>query len=207
MRKDVLHRSGLPLAAVGVTLGLGSSKGGTQMALRLVAVLVAVAFTAGCAGSGAGIGRIQKGETAPPFTLTDLESGAEINSFKTIQGHHATVITLWSMACPNCREALVDVQRVYEAYARKSVAFVGINFDLENIQGVRAFVKGEGIEFPTLWDKRRRVTRDFKALDYTFSIFVVDRTGTVVLAQYDHPPDLARILAKTLDDVLANLVE
>ena len=181
------------------------------MTYRLMAVLASVALLAGCAGSGAGTGagagRLHKGDPAPSFVLSNLESGEEVHSLKTIQGHHATVITLWSMACPSCREALVEVQRVYEEYAPKSVAFIGINFDLENLQGVRAFVKGEGIEFPMLWDQRRRVTRSFKALDYTFSVFVVDRTGTIVLAQYDHPPDLERVLAKTLDGVLDKLVE
>jgi peroxiredoxin len=169
------------------------------MASRITTLLAIAVFITGCAGGGAGIDRVSKGTVAPPFVLSDLDSGQVISSVKTIQNHHATVITLWSMSCPDCREALIDVQRVCEEYSPKSVAFLGINFDRENLQGVRAFTRGEGLTFPTLWDKRQRVVRDFRALDYTFSIFVVDRNGTVVLAQYDHPPDLRRILARTLD--------
>jgi peroxiredoxin len=177
------------------------------MVARLSAFLIVIALGAGCAGGGAGIERIEKGMMAPPFVLSDLLSGEDINSSKVIQSNHATVIAVWSMACPNCTEALIDVQRVYEEYRPKSVAFLGVNFDLEDVQGVRAFLKGEGIEFPNVWDARRRVTREFKALDYTFSVFVVDQTGTVILAQYDHPPDLGQILAKTLDGVLEHLVD
>ena len=172
------------------------------MAARLAALLVLIAAVAGCAGGGAGYGRVQKGMVAQPFALTDISTRESINSVKTIQGHHATVIAIWSMACPNCTEAMLDIQRVYEEYSLKSIAFLGINFDVENIQGVRAFIKGEGIEFPVLWDQHRRVTRTFKALDYTFSVFVVDRMGSFVLAQYDHPSDLEGLLSKTLDDVL-----
>jgi peroxiredoxin len=175
------------------------------MATRLAPILLLAAVVLGCAGGGpggAGVERIQKGMVAPVFALYDLHSREKIHSAKIIQSHHATVITIWSMACPNCTEALLEVQRVYEEYSPKSIAFIGVNFDIENIQGVRAFTKGEGIEFPTLWDQRRQVTKDFEALDYTFSVFVVDRRGTFVLAQYDHPPDLRQLLSKTLDDIL-----
>lgn len=175
------------------------------MALRLTALLMLLAVISGCAGGGKTSERIEEGMAVPPFALADISTRETISAAKVIQSHHATVITIWSMACPNCREALLDVKRVYEAYSPKSIGFLGINVDVENVQGVRALVKGEGIEFPVLWDNRRRVARDFRALDYTFSVFVVDRMGKFVLAQYDHPPDLERILAEKLDDILEDL--
>ncbi len=170
--------------------------------MRLATLLVMMAALSGCAGSGPGGERIQKGMVAQAFALPDIDTREEIHSAKIIQAHNATVIVIWSMACPACKDAMLDVQQAYEAYSPKSVAFLGVNFDHENIQGVRAFIKGEGIEFPILWDQRSQVARDFKALDYTFSVFVVDRMGSFVLTQYDHPPDLERLLSKTLDDVL-----
>lgn len=174
------------------------------MATRLAMLLLLVALVTGCAGSGGGGGgeRIQKGMVVPQFALADIMTRENVSGTKTIQANNATVITVWSMACPDCREAMLAVQSVYEAYRPKTVAFLGVNFDIENVQGVRAFIKGEGIEFPVLWDQRRQVTRFFKALDYTFSVFVVDRTGVIVLAQYDHPPELGRLLSETLDDML-----
>ena len=175
------------------------------MATRLATLIAILAVFSGCAGGGKTVERIRTGTVVPPFALAEISTRETISAAKTIQSHHATVITIWSMECPNCREALLEVKGVYEEYRPKSIAFLGINVDVENIQGVRAFVKGEGIEFPVLWDQRRRVAREFKALDYTFSVFVVDRAGTFVLAQYDHPPDLERILSETLDDVLEKL--
>ena len=80
--------------------------------------------------------------------------------------------------------------------------FVGIYSDRENTQGVRAFLKAEGIDFLTLWDSSARTARAYKAYDYTFSIFVVDRAGKVILVQYDHPPDLTVMLSQKLDEVL-----
>ena len=178
------------------------------MILRPGFICLCLLLVLGCAGgSSVESNRIEPGDTAPDFVLSDIFSSEDLNSSKTIHNHNATVITIWSMACPSCREALTDVQRVYEDYSPMTAAFLGINFDTENLQGVRAFLRGEGIAFTTLWDRGRRVTKSYKALDYTFSIFVVDRTGTIVLAQYDHPPDLAAILAETLDRILEQQLE
>jgi peroxiredoxin len=88
---------------------------------------------------------------------------------------------------------------VYEDYSNTATVFYGINFDIEDTQGVRAFIKGERVTIPHLWDRGQRMTRDFKALDYTFSVFVIDREGKIVLAQYDHPPDLADILRESIE--------
>jgi hypothetical protein len=145
------------------------------MISRLGSVCLSLVLALGCAG-GSPIEpkRIRVGDTAPEFMLSDIFSSENVNSAKIVHNHNATVVIIWSMACPSCREA---------------------------------FLKGEGIEWPTLWDGRRRVVKKYKALDYTFSIFVVDRTGTVILAQYDHPPDLAEILAETLDQVLEQRLE
>jgi peroxiredoxin len=177
------------------------------MVSRLAAVCLVAMMVFGCGGGGQDwTYRIERGDEGPSFALSDIITGESINSAKMVQSHHATVITLWSMACPSCKEALLEVQRAHEDYSSKLIAFVGVNFDVENIQGVRAFVQGSGIGFPVLSDRTGRVTRSYRALDYTFSIFVLDRNGTVILTQYDHPPDLYDILAETLDDVLEPII-
>jgi hypothetical protein len=172
------------------------------MTLRIAALVAVITIVTGCAGGGLEGERIQKGMIAPVFVLSDISSDEDINSLKTIQSHHATVMAVWNSTCPSRAEALSDIRRVHGEYGPKSIAFLGINSDLENIRGVRMLIEEEGLEFPNLWDKGRRVTRDFKALDCCFSVFVVDRTGTVILAQYDYSSNLERKLTKTLDKVL-----
>jgi peroxiredoxin len=176
------------------------------MRFFVAVICVCVLLVAGCSGgaptSGRADDRLYVGDMAPGFALTDLSTN-EITDFgKDAYTNRATVLTFWSMACPSCKAALLEVKKADQAYSDLGVVFLGVNFDTENLQGVRAFVKGEAIPFPTLWDKGRRVVRDYKALDYTFSIFVVDKGGEVLLAQYDHPPDLYDVLAETLDEVV-----
>jgi peroxiredoxin len=173
---------------------------------KVVAISVCLAIIVGCGGGGrVTADRIKVGDRAPSFALSDIFGMEQINSSKLVHNSNATVIVIWSMACPSCREALMDVQKVYENYGSKAMSFIGVNVDRENLQGVKAFLKAEGIDFTTVLDSSARVAREYRALDYTFSIFVVNREGEVILAQYDHPPDLAVILAKTLDEVLQKM--
>jgi peroxiredoxin len=151
--------------------------------------------------------RLKVGDVAPAYVLPTLAGDQEVNLSRTFQENTATVVIVWSMSCPTCREALVECERVHRLYGMKAVKFVGINYDTENLVGVRAFIKAEDLTFPNVWDARKRVARAYRALDYTFSIFVVDRDRTLTLVQYDHPPDLGAILVKTIDKMTAEEIE
>ena len=172
------------------------------MRLKLIIALVAVVAISCGTGQPKKTGRLVAGVKAPAFALGDIFGTTEINSSKVFYSNQATVVVIWSMACPTCREALLEIERLYQEYSSRAVAFVGINFDIENIQGVKAFIKGEGISFPMLWDKRARVARSYRAADYTFSIFVVNSDGRIAFAQYDHPPDLEQRIKRELDKLV-----
>ena len=172
--------------------------------IRAIGLLALIAVVAvGCSQSGkSSEDRLSEGDKAPLFSLPEIDGNKEVVAAKVIYDARATVIIFWSMACPNCRDALLECQQVYDEYSLKSTAFFGINYDTENVQGVRAFLKGEEVTIPHYWDRGQRTTRAYKALDYTFSVFVLDRNGTVVLAQYDHPPDLVEVLSEAIDEIL-----
>lgn len=147
--------------------------------------------------------RLSPGEKAPTFILTNMLTSEEVVAGKLFYENNATVLVFWSMACPVCREALIEIDEVYRAYRGKAIAFLAINFDTENLQGVRALVKGEKLEMPALLDRRATVTKSYKAYDYTFSLFVVDRQGKLVLVEYDHAPDLKVRLQNLLDQIIS----
>jgi peroxiredoxin len=178
------------------------------MSARFIVVCMCLSLIMGCARNPSVLqDRIRVGDQAPGFQLSDIFGMESVNSGKVFYYNNATVVVIWSIACPECREALAEVQSVYEKYGSKAIAFIGINFDRENTQGVRAFLKAEGIDFTTLWDSAARTARAYKAYDYTFSLFVVDRSGKVVLAQYDHPPELTAMLEQKLDEILRSVKE
>jgi peroxiredoxin len=168
--------------------------------VRIIGLLALVPIVAlSCSHSGkASADRLNPGDAAPLFSLPMLDGNEEVVAAKVIYSAYATVLIFWSMTCPNCREALLECQEVYDEYGLHSTSFFGINYDTENTQGVRAFLKGEGVTIPHLWDRGQRTTKEYKALDYTFSVFVIDREGRIVLAQYDHPPDLVEMLSEAV---------
>jgi len=169
------------------------------IALASVMALVS-AMALSCSQSGmSSADRLRPGDAAPLTSLPELDGNKEVVLPKEVHDAYASVLIFWSMTCPSCKEALLDCQKVYEDYSNTATVFYGINFDIEDTQGVRAFIKGERVTIPHLWDRGQRMTRDFKALDYTFSAFVIDREGKIVLAQYDHPPDLADILRESIE--------
>lgn len=172
--------------------------------LRTIVFLLIIPIIAlSCSQSGKSTaGRLSRGDKAPTFSLPTLDGNEEVVVAKHIYNADASILIFWSMACPSCREALVECQQVYDAFKHRALVAFGINYDTENVQGVRAFLKGEAITIPHLWDRGQRTTKEYKALDYTFSIFVTDRQGRIVLAQYDHPPDLAEVLTEALEKTL-----
>lgn len=143
--------------------------------------------------------RLSPGELAPSFALPNMLTSEEVTIGKVFNDSNATVLIFWSMACPVCREALLEMDDLFKAYRGRVVSFFAINFDIENLHGVRAFAKGENLEMPILWDRGGNVTKSYKAYDYTFSLFVVDRQGKLVIVQYDHTPDLRLRVQEVLD--------
>ena len=152
-----------------------------RTALRTIGLLALIPIVAlNCSQSGkTSEDRLNPGDSAPLFSLPTVDGNEEVVAAKVIYDAWATVLIFWSMTCPSCKDALLECQ-----------------------QGVWAFLKGEDVTIPHLWDRGQRTTKAYKAFDYTFSVFVIDREGTIILAQYDHPPDLVDILSETLAEAL-----
>jgi len=149
--------------------------------------------------------RLSPGEQAPVFVLPNMLTAEEVTIGRVFYDNNATVLIFWSMACPVCREALLEMDQLSEEYRGKAIQFFAINFDVENLQGVKAFVKGENLKMPVLSDRRGIVTKSYKAYDYTFSLFVVNREGRLLMVQYDHTPDLKLRVGKLLDEIISGL--
>ena len=84
---------------------------------------------------------LEKGQTAPDFTLINLQ-GEEV-TLSELQGKKV-VLNFWATWCPPCKAEMPHMQNYYEQYAAKdNVEIVGVNltYSNETVKRVRAICR------------------------------------------------------------------
>jgi len=95
---------------------------------------------------------IQKG-IAPHFTLPLLDGG-EVR-LAELRGR-VVVINFWASWCQPCRDEAPTLERVWQAYQGREVAFIGVVFkDVE--RQAHDFIARYGLTYPNGLDRRSRI--------------------------------------------------
>ncbi|MBD3185071.1 redoxin domain-containing protein [Candidatus Poribacteria bacterium] len=139
-------------------------------------------------------------QKAPAFILKTLDGNEVVKSRDIFSEKKLTVLIFWDSYCPDCLKAVADCQKFYQ-YSKENnldVNVYSINFDDEKLSSVRRFVRGEGITFPILSDKRKIAVSRYKAKAYDFSFFIIDNKGTIQYINYDHPPDVSNVIKEVV---------
>lgn len=122
---------------------------------------------------------IRPGETAPAFTLEDIE-GRKV-SFAP-GGGTPSVVVFFSAFCPLCRELAPSIADI-AARGEGKVRFVGVNLDGRRFAAaVRSFVAAHGFRFPVLLDEIRDdlfLASDGYGVDKTPTAVLIDARGNV----------------------------
>jgi peroxiredoxin len=125
---------------------------------------------------------ITPGETAPPFTLKDLD-GKNI-AYKPASGK-PSLIVFWSVFCPLCTE-LTPMTNAIASRNRKTLNVIGVNLDGKRFtNAVRVFTKEKGIPFPVGLDEIRNdlfIASDPYGVEKTPTAILVDGSGKVYKA-------------------------
>ena len=133
------------------------------------------------------------GSEAPDFTLPAVRKGAI--SLSDYRGQ-VVWLYLWQVGSPQCYEQMRFLQTLHEQYGDKGLAILGLNFT-DDRRIVRAFLKTNGLTFPTMLDTshiaKRVVWGDYgnKPLDVPLS-YVIGRDGKVVDAWFGYEEDSQR---------------
>jgi cytochrome c biogenesis protein CcmG/thiol:disulfide interchange protein DsbE len=123
-------------------------------------------------------GRPQRGELAPDFTLA-LMDGSEVR-LADLRGQ-VVVLNFWASWCSPCRREAPALQRVWEAYQDRGVAFVGLTYrDAEGASS--AFIEEYGITYANGVDEKGRISRDY-GVTAVPETYIVDREGRVAWFQ------------------------
>lgn len=167
-----------------------------RLRLRLPAAVAAVAVAAAlpaCSagkdsvdqGAGGGYGFVQQA-SSQDFVPPGRRKPAPALSGPTVDGGRldladrrgrVVVVNFWASWCAPCRAETPGLVRV--ARAMPQVAFVGVNEKETSPSAARAFVKAQGVPYPSLVDRIGTLAARWPVgvgLPYTF---VLDRQGRI----------------------------
>ena len=121
---------------------------------------------------------LEKGQTAPDFTLINLQ-GEEV-TLSELQGKKV-VLNFWATWCPPCKAEMPHMQDYYEQYASKdNVEIIGVNLTYENetVKRVQQFVESYKLTFPIVLEHTQEVSKQYEILTIP-STFMIDTEGKI----------------------------
>jgi cytochrome c biogenesis protein CcmG/thiol:disulfide interchange protein DsbE len=130
---------------------------------------------------------VRVGDEAPEFDLMS-DTGRTIQ-LKDFQGKFL-ILNFWATWCPPCVDELPSLNRFSQRFAGQNVVVLGVSVD-EDAAAYQKFLKDAGVQFPTVRDPARKVSRLYGTFKYPESYFI-DRQGKVVQkivgpADWDNP--------------------
>lgn len=123
--------------------------------IRLAFLLQALALTSCISEEESGYGsKLKAGDMLPAFSVR-LDGGEVFDSSK--QAGKVSVIVFFNMLCPDCRQELPEVNRLYQDYGDdERVSFACLGRD-ETDESIRAYWEEHGLSMPYHADEGRKV--------------------------------------------------
>ncbi len=181
-----------------------------RLALTLSAVL-ASGTLASCAGGDVGssgdqgyiagegiITSVAADDRSTPGTVAGESLDGEQLSLADYRGQ-VVVVNVWGSWCPPCRAEAPMLADAARDLAEQDVAFLGIDSRDPSKAAARAFVRKQGIPYPSIYDQSGRTLLAFEGTLTPNSIpstIVIDKEGRVAASV------LGEISRTTLDDLV-----
>ncbi|MEU1177383.1 TlpA disulfide reductase family protein [Streptomyces sp. NPDC005820] len=188
---------------------MSASRTPLSLAVAAAATLLLSACTAGGVSGGGGDTKFIMGKDGISTVAQGKRDAAPDLSGKTIDDQQlalssykgkVVVLNVWGSWCAPCRAEAPNFQKVSEDLAAKGVQFVGINVADPKVQSARAFEKGFGVTYPSLYDPSSKLMLRFKKGTLNPqaipSTLVIDRDGKIA----------ARSLAALSEDRLRKMI-
>lgn len=148
--------------------------GPAAVPVAVVFVFVLLVFLQACAsGADEGSVGLRPGQTAPDFTLTDV-NGVTV-SLGALRGK-PVMLNFWSISCPPCRYEMPEIEAVFQKY-RGQASFIGIA-PADTPGEVREFVRARGYNWTFVTDPAAEVSFAYQVM-YLPTTYFLDAGGKV----------------------------
>jgi peroxiredoxin len=120
---------------------------------RIISLMAILALLAGCIKERYAGADLKVGDSLPDFRV-------EMNDGRTLtdesMGETVSVIMFFHTSCPDCRQVLPQMQKIYDEYASKSVQIALISRE-ESAESIDIFWKEKSLQMPYSAQRSRMV--------------------------------------------------
>ena len=118
------------------------------------------------------------GQQIRGFSLSNLEN--QTLSFEDIKGEKLTLFDFWTTWCKPCLKSIPEINKLYDEFKEKGVAFAGINCDgPRSMARVNPMAKTLGISYHVLLDPNMELMKELNLNSFP-SMAIVNSKGKVV---------------------------
>jgi thiol-disulfide isomerase/thioredoxin len=100
------------------------------------------------------------------WTYKDIRTGQDVNLRDQTKGKKLTIVVYWAPWCHNWQHDAPMVERLYEKYKDKGLAFVGVG-EYGTVDAMKGILDQFKITFPAVYESENRADRE-KTLHYSY---------------------------------------
>ncbi|MDA2922116.1 TlpA family protein disulfide reductase [Patescibacteria group bacterium AH-259-L07] len=117
---------------------------------------------------------VEKGKSAPDFTLEDLKGNkVSLSDFKG----KVILLNFWATWCPPCRAEMPSMERLYQEFKDSSLVVVAVSWG-DAKKKVKKFVQKNNLTFVMLLDPKKETKKKYPSRYIPYSI-IIDQDGIV----------------------------
>ena len=149
---------------------------------RILYIITVLAILTGCIGEKQEGADLQAGDSIPDLEVV-MNDGTVVTD--DLLKETVSVIMFFHTSCPDCRQVLPHMQRIYDEYASEEVSFALISRE-DSDEGISLFWEENNLSMPYSAQKDRVVYEKF-AKERIPRVYICEKGGIIRYVYTDNP--------------------
>jgi peroxiredoxin len=164
---------------------------------RILFVLIMLAVLTGCIKEKQTGADLEVGDRLPDFEVV-MDDGTVVTD--EILSESVSVVMFFHTSCPDCRQVLPQMQKIYDEYASAGVRIVFISRE-DPKESVKSFWQENGLKMPYSAQNDRKVYEKFAATRIP-RVYVNEKGGIIRYVFTDDPNPSYDEICTALENVI-----